>query len=201
MNNSFTSIEDKWKKSKKSIQYSDMNMTSIYEKIGRINSDNIKFYYGTLMILTLTLVVITGFFKFVAPVKDVASIIGAGLMILGLCFRILTELKSISKIKKVQIHENTMQTIEKVIRFHEHRKIIHTIIMPIILLLYTIGFYMITPEFLKYLAVELVILFDAIYLIMIIVLYIQFRKGIKKEMQNIELTFNLKHSVLNNVNT
>jgi hypothetical protein len=68
--------------------------------------------------------------------------------------------------------------------------------MPVILVIYSIGFYMLTPEFLKYLSVEMVIFYDVIYLVMILFLFFQFRKGIKKEMTNLELTIDLKKSVV-----
>ena len=57
---------------------------------------------------------------------------------------------------------------------------------------------MLTPEFLQYLPIEMVILYDVIYLIMNLILYFQFRKGIRKEMINLELTINLKQTIQKN---
>jgi hypothetical protein len=196
MDKDFTSLENAWKKSKKSIQDSEKNVEAIYKKIDQAKGDNVKFYYGTLFILLFTLIGITSFFVFVAPVKELLSRIGASAMIIGLVVRILIEVRSISKLKNIQVDHSTLETIESAIDFHKHRKVIHSIIMPVILVIYSIGFYMLTPEFLKYLSVEMVIFYDVIYLVMILFLFFQFRKGIKKEMTNLELTIDLKKSVV-----
>lgn len=196
MDKGFTSLENAWKKSKKSIQDSEKNVEVIYKKIDQAKGDNVKFYYGTLFILLFTLIGIISFFVFVAPVKELLSRVGASAMIIGLVVRILIEVQSISKLKKIQVDHSTVETIESAIDFHKLRKLIHTIIMPVILIIYSIGFYMLTPEFLMYLSKEMVIFYDVIYLVMIVFLFFQFRKGIRKEMTNLELTINLKKSVL-----
>lgn len=196
MDKDFTSLESAWKKSKNSIQNSEKNVDVIYKKINQAKGDNVKFYYGTFFILLITLVGIVSFFVFVAPVKELLSRIGAFAMIIGLVIRILIEVQSILNLKKIRLDHSTLETIESAIGFHKLRKTIHSIIMPVILIIYSIGFYMLTPEFLKYLSTEMVIVYDLIYLVMILILFFQFRKGIKKEMINLELTIDLKKSVL-----
>ncbi len=196
MDKDFTSLESAWKKSKNSIQNSEKNVDVIYKKIDQAKGDNVKFYYGTFFILLITLVGIVSFFVFVAPVKELLSRIGAFAMIIGLVIRILIEVQSILNLKKIRVDHSTLETIESAIGFHKLRKTIHSIIMPVILIIYSIGFYMLTPEFLKYLSTEMVIVYDLIYLVMILILFFQFRKGIKKEMINLELTIDLKKSVL-----
>lgn len=196
MDKDFTSLESAWKKSKNSIQNSEKNVDVIYKKIDQAKGDNVKFYYGTFFILLITLFGIVSFFVFVAPVKELLSRIGAFAMIVGLVIRILIEVQSILNLKKIRVDHSTLETIESAIGFHKLRKTIHSIIMPVILIIYSIGFYMLTPEFLKYLSTEMVIVYDLIYLVMILILFFQFRKGIKKEMINLELTIDLKKSVL-----
>jgi len=195
MNKDFTSLEDIWKKSKENLHTSDSNLNEIYKKIDTAKSENSKFYFGTIYVLLITLLVIISFFVFVAPVKDILSRLGASLMVVGLVARILIEVGSIVRLKRVQVYESTLETIDRAISFHKYRKMIHSVVMPIILVVYTIGYYMITPEFLMYLSLEMVVFYDVIYLIMIIFLFFQFRKGIRKEMKNLELTIALKKSI------
>lgn len=196
MDKDFTSLENAWKKSKENIQNSDKNISAIYQKVDQAKSNSVKFYYGTIYILLITLIGIIAFFILVAPVKELLSRIGATIMVLGLTIRIVIEVGSISKLKQIKVHQTTLETIEHAIGFHKYRKKIHSVIMPIILLLYTVGFYMITPEFLMYLSKEMVIFYDVMYLIIMVFLFYQFKKGIRKELTNLERTIDLKRGLL-----
>ncbi len=195
MNNEFNELQNKWESNKKEIELSNDSFDILYSKIKKKEKENYFFYYGTITILLATLIVISLFFYYVAPVKETLSRIGVGLMISGLLFRIFIEVISISKAKQINNLDNTLKTTENTINFHKFRKIIHKVIAPIIIVLYTIGFYMITPEFSLYIEFWNLVLIDISYVIIGIILFIVIRKGVKKEMQKLNDIIKLKDDI------
>ncbi|MFT5890657.1 MAG: hypothetical protein ACI9Y7_000750 [Dokdonia sp.] len=196
MDSEFNKLQNKWESSKKEIELSNDSFDVLYSKIKKKEKENYFFYYGTITILLTTLFIISLFFYYVAPVKEIISRIGVGLMISGLLFRILIEVISIYKAKQISNLDNTLKTTENIINFHQFRKIIHKVIAPIVIVLYTIGFYMITPEFSLYIEFWNLVLIDVSYVIIGIILFIVIRKGVKKEMQKLTEIMELKNDII-----
>lgn len=196
MSNHFSELENAWKQDKKNIKSSSTALEAVYEKIKTNKKENFFFYYGTIVILTVTLIIISSFFYFVAPVEKLLSRVGVGLMLGGLLIRIIIELISISISKKVHILDCSLEAVDNAISFYKFRKNIHGVIAPIIIGFYTVGFYMITPEFLVYLSVWSVVLIDVSYLIMAVILFISIRKGVLKEMKTLRETVDLRKDLV-----
>ena len=196
MDSEFNILQNKWKSNKKEIELSNDSLDVLYSKIKEKEKENYFFYYGTIIILLVTLIVISLFFYYVAPVKETLSRIGVGLMISGLFFRILIEIISIYKAKQINNIDNTLKTIENTINFHQFRKTIHKVIAPIIIVLYTIGFYVITPEFSLYIKFWNLVLIDISYVIIGIILFIVIRKGVKKEMHQLDDIIGLRNDII-----
>ncbi len=195
MSSDFKELQSKWENNKNSLATSTTNFDGLYAKIKRKEKENYFFYYGTIIILSITLIVISLFFYYVAPVKEMLSRIGAGLMVIGLIFRIFIEIISIYKAKQINKLDNTLKTVENSINFHQFRKTIHQVIAPIIIALYTIGFYMITPEFSLYMKFWNIVLMDISYIIIGIILFVLIRKGVKKEMEKLTDIMKLKKEI------
>jgi len=196
MNSEFNKLQNKWESNKKKIELSNDSLDILYSKIKKKEKENYFFYYGTITILLVTFIIISLFFYYVAPVKETLSRIGVGLMISGLLFRILIEIISIYKAKQINNIDNTLKTTENTIKFHQFRKTIHQVIAPIIIVLYTIGFYMITPEFSLYIEFWNLVLIDVSYVIIGIILFIVIRKGVKKEMKKLIDIIELKNDII-----
>jgi len=196
MDSDIKDLQSKWEGSKNNLDSSTINMDNLYKKIKAKERDNYFFYYSTITILLVTLMVISLFFYFVAPVKEIVSRIGAGTMIFGLLLRIFIELISIGKAKRINNLDDTLKTAKNTINFYQFRRIIHRIIAPIIVVCYTIGFYMITPEFSLYMELWNVVLMDVSYIIIGILLFIVIRKGVKKEMQKLSEIIKLKDTIM-----
>jgi len=62
--------------------------------------------------------------------------------------------------------------------------------------LYVVGFYMISPEFSNYFTLWQMILMDVSCFVIIAVIYIQMRKGIKKEMNMLLEIIALKKEII-----
>jgi hypothetical protein len=196
MNSEFNKLQNNWESNKKEIELSNDSLDILYSKIKEKEKENYFFYYGTITILLATLIVISLFFYYVAPVKETLSRIGVGLMISGLIFRIFIEVISIYKAQQINNIDNTLKTTENTINFHQFRKTIHKVIAPIIIVLYTIGFYIITPEFSLYIEFWNLVLIDISYVIIGIILFLVIRKGVKKEMQKLTDIMELKNDIM-----
>ncbi|QKX06671.1 hypothetical protein HN014_17700 [Aquimarina sp. TRL1] len=192
----FEELQNSWESSKKEITSSDDSLNNLYASIKKKEKENFFFYYGTISILTITLIVISLFFYYVAPVKELLSKIGASLMIIGLLFRILVEVISIYKAKQINSLDKTLQQTENSIVFHQFRKTIHQVVAPVIIVLYTLGFYMITPEFSRYISFWNLVFIDVSYVIMGSILFVLIRRGVKKEMKIIEEIIALKNEII-----
>lgn len=191
MNNDFKALQNSWKSSRNNIKTPTNNFDILYKKIEQKQKENFSFYYGTIIILTITLIAISLFFYYMAPVKETLSRIGAGLMITGLAFRILIEIVSVIKAKRINKLDKTLQTVDNSLNFHQFRKTIHQVYSPII-----IGFYIIFPEFMLYMSVLMIWFIGISYLIMGTVLFIIIRKGVVDEMQRLRDIMELKKDII-----
>jgi hypothetical protein len=195
MEHDFKDLQSQWQDHKNNIAPPKQNMDALYSKIKAKTKANYFFYYGTLLILLMTLIGISLFFYFVAPVKELLSRIGVALMISGLLFRISIEIISIQKAKRMNALNNTLIATENTIKFHQFRKTIHNKVAPTIIILYTIGFYLITPEFSRYIEFWLLVWFNVSYVIIGIILFFVIRKGVQKEMIKINEIMKLRQEI------
>lgn len=193
MNEDFSTLKGNWDSLKDKIDLPSASaVENIEQKIKTKERENYFFYFGTIIILSITLIGIVLFFIYVAPVQEIMSKMGCWLMILGLLFRILIEAISITKAKRIIKLDNTLNNLANLIKFHQFRKIIHNTISPIILTAYTIGFFIITPEFSKYIEFWYLTLICISYFVAGIIIFSVIRKSVKKEMKKIDEILSLK---------
>ncbi len=197
MNDIIDSLQQKWEDDKKSNIPNSDEMNEVVKKIASKKRENLFFHYGNILILSLVLIGISLFFWFVAPVEETLSRIGAGLMIVGLIVRIVIEAFSIGKSKKIDVEVSSLEHTERAIEFHRFRKFVHSWVTIIIVGLYTLGFYLISPEFSKYISFWFMILIDVSYVFIAIILIIIIRKAIIKEMKTLDEIIELKKEIQN----
>jgi hypothetical protein len=185
MNDIIDELQCKWKDEKKSRTIKPAEIDELMDKVNNKKREGLYFHYGNIFILTLVLIGIFLFFYFVAPVEETLSRIGAGLMLFGLVIRIVIEFLSVIKSKRIDAESSSLEYTNDTIAFYRFRKTIHGPITLTIIGLYTIGFYMISPEFSRYLSTWKMILIDVSYIPIAIILIIVIRNGIKKEMKTL----------------
>jgi hypothetical protein len=183
MDNDLFELQNQWQKAKGKLKPKGGAISELYSKIKEKEKSNYFFYYGTISILSLTLIGISLFFYYVAPVQETLSRIGVGQMILGLLIRIIIEVGSIRRAKNINHSDGALKTLENTYAFHSYRKMIHHVVAPTIITCYTLGFYMITPEFTKYIPLPYLIMIDVSYVVVGIILFLVIRKGVRKEMR------------------
>ncbi|KZS38677.1 hypothetical protein AWE51_13890 [Aquimarina aggregata] len=196
MNNEFDDLQRKWQKNKEQIRNEPMAMDTMLAAVTKKKASTIRFQYGNIVVLLITLVVISLFFYYIAPVQQILSRIGVGLMIGGLFLRIIIEFISIIKSKKVDIVNNVLSTTQETINYYNFRKRIHGPITVIIILLYTIGFYMITPEFSLYFSTWQMILINTSYIIAAAIFIPIIRKSVKQEVKTLHEIIELKEKII-----
>jgi hypothetical protein len=146
----------------------------------------LDFHYGNIVVLSITFIVIGLFFFYVTPFRDILSRIGVGLMLGGLLLRIIIEVFSIMKSKKVQLTNDSSSTTDDAIAFYAFRKKVHGPVTITIVVLYMLGFFFLSPEFSRYIPMKWMIIMDGSFVIGAFILIWVIRKGIKDEMTNLE---------------
>ena len=196
MDNEFKNLQQKWQKQKKELGNSSSSFEEILSKIESKRKKGLSFHYGNIIILLITLFGLFLFFYFVAPVEELLSRIGVGFMMIGILIRIVIEIFSSIKSKKINKLDTALKATELTIDFYKFRKKIHGAIMHIIFIMYLVGFYLISPEFSNYFSLWQMILMDVSCFVIITIIYIQIRKGIKSEMQTLLEIIELKNEII-----
>jgi len=153
-------------------------------------------HYGNAGILTLTVVMLIYYFYYLYNFQDLLSHIGYNLMIGGLVVRIIIELFSAFRSRTINISDTAAQSLKNSVAFHEFRKRIHGPITIIIFTLYFVGFYMLSPEFSRYISFTWMIIMDVGALIVGALLILFIRKGIKQELHDLQKMVELQRSLV-----
>jgi hypothetical protein len=143
------------------------------------------FHYGNIMVLIITLIVISFFFLKVAHFKTMLSHAGICLMVGALIIRILIEIYSSIKFNTINLEQEVSRTVQEAVRFYTYRKRVHGPVTIGIVASYAIGFYSLSPEFNIYIPLKWMIMMHLSFLLGAVLLIWQIRKGIKKEMRNL----------------
>lgn len=201
MSNDFDALQRQWQKDKEQVEN---NLESKDEMLATITSKgnwSQRFHYGNIIVLILVLVGIGSFFYFVAPVQKTLSHIGVGLMTGGLALRICIEFISISKLKKVNSYDTVLKSTSSALSFYQFRKKIHGPITISIIVLYTIGFFLITFEFALYFSSTSMVLIYISYVIGAIIPIVLVRKNIIKEIKILHDIVLLKNKIIEEPST
>lgn len=177
----FESLKSAWKDSKREAP-AGMNAIDMQNLVMQNHSQSKRFHLGNVAILAVTCIGISLFFYFLAPMQETISRIGIVLMVGGLIVRIVVELVSHRKADNIEFNVDTKTTALQASKFYAWRKRIHGPVTITIVLLYSLGFYLLTPEFLDYLPQFWVIVMDIGYVVIAVVLTRVINTGIKKEM-------------------
>ena len=185
MDDELKKLKNQWKDVKSSVEKPEIEVDDIIEKAKKNKKSVLYAHYGNMLILTLTLIMITAFFYYVTSFQDLISKIGVVFMIGGLALRILIEWVSSIRSKQMDLTKHANSSMNSLLQFYQFRKKIHGPVTISIVGLYTLGFYMLTPEFSKYIDLHWMVIMDVGYVIGAIILIIFIRKGIKKEMEEL----------------
>ena len=185
MNNSLNDLKNAWQKAKEASANSSEDIVQLIARAEKKRKSTIRFQINNIIILFVSVIGIWLFFEYVAILNFFISKIGIALMIGGLTLRIIIEIVSIVKSRKINLCKSALQTTNDTIKFYNFRKTIHGPITFSIVALYSIGFYMLTPEFSTYFSLPMLLFIDLSYVVGGCIMIWQVRKLIMKEMQDL----------------
>ncbi|MEP2772175.1 MAG: hypothetical protein ABJH05_08500 [Fulvivirga sp.] len=183
MDNSIDKLKGQWKAAGSGSQPTKDTVEDIIKQSQHKMKKAINMHVGNIAILSLTLIGLSLFFYYLAPLQDALSHVGITLMLGGLLVRILIEIVSIAKSKKIDMSSSIEKTNRQYLGFHRYRKNIHGSITLGILFVYSVGYYLLMPEFANYFSriMLIVLIFSYIPVFMIFGFFI--RKSIRDEMK------------------
>lgn len=139
---SFKKIQSEWEKQAE-IVIPENGFETILSKIKAIkNKQKI-----TNVVLGITVLILIGFFFYISGYNNNQVVLGLSLMIGGLITRIIIEILSIRRLKKLNRSKNNRVFRQDLIAYYSQRKIVHLVITPLIVLSYSIGFIILLPLF------------------------------------------------------
>ena len=150
----------------------------IMEKIKSIKGDQ----RGTYIILSVTCIILVGFFFYISAYQYQTVMIGLLLMIVALVVRIVLELISINTINRLDASEDATNFKARLIHYYKNRSKVHYIVTPIIILCYCIGFVMLLPSFKATLSQGFYTYIWVSSIVLLVVLGLLIIKQVKKEL-------------------
>ena len=195
MNNEFSDLQNAWQSQIKERNVERPSFQQLVAEIENKSKKGLSFHYWTVFILIGTIIGLISFFYFVAPVQEIMSRIGVGLMTIGLALRVAIEIGSALRSAKINKLDTTLNSTKATLAFYAFREKVHGALTHIIFGLYIVGFYLISPEFSLYFSLEQMILMDVSFFVIIAFIYLFIRKEIRKEMKMLRDVIELKKEI------
>jgi hypothetical protein len=185
-----------WQQAKASSSKQSAADISSIIKAGEVRKKNtLAAHYGNAAVLSGTVAMLVFYFYYLYDFQDILSKVGYNLMIGGLAVRIVIELFSVWRSRKIKFSDTAESSLKNSVAFYEFRKHIHGPVTIIIFGLYFVGFYMLTPEFSRHISMGWLILMDASAVAVAVVLILFIRKGIRQELRDLEKMVDLQGSL------
>lgn len=195
MSNSLDDLKGQWKAAGTASKSSEVSIEEIIRLSQKKMKQTINMHIGNITILALTFIGLSLFFYFLAPLQETLSHVGIALMLGGLALRILIEIKSITKSKKIDLGSTVEKTNRQYLDFYHYRKNIHGKITLSILIAYTIGYYLLMPEFATYFSPVMLIVLIISYIPVFMIFGYFIRKAIRDEMQYLDELMNERNKI------
>lgn len=175
-----------WQQAKSGAKPSVLDVAAISKAGEARKKSTLTAHYGNAIVLSVTVIFLIFYFYYLYHFQDLLSKIGYNLMIGGLILRIVIEVFSALRSKQIKISDITTASLHNSVAFLEFRKRIHGPVTIVIFILYFIGFYMLTPEFSRYISLKWLLIMDISALFIAVMLMYFIRRGIRQEMEHLE---------------
>jgi hypothetical protein len=185
MDNFLDDLKNSWKQ-EKSQSGPAIDAQELLDKAEAFKKHSIKFQYGNVLILSIVLILYIIFFYQFLLYGTTLSKAGFLIMAIPLALRIVAELVSITKGKKIKPDDNAVQHNDEMIKYTAFRKWMHGPVTYTIIFLYTVGYYFIMVQFADLVPGWLIIVMCVGYPVAAFLIIKQVRKSIKKEMDQLQ---------------
>jgi membrane protein YdbS with pleckstrin-like domain len=186
MSTEFDNLKNKWQAARKDVGGAPPAIGELVAKAEAKKKSTLYFQYGNIIVLSFVLIGISLCFYFFFPFRELLSRSGVFLMIAGLMIRIGVETFSTIKSKNIQFTDHALKATTNTLEHYNFRKTVNGPVTITLVVVYVIGFYMLTPEFIKYVDWRWMLLFDSLFTVSGVILIWQIRKGIRKEMDDLK---------------
>ena len=185
MKNEMDDLKQLWNNAKQATP-STTTAKQLIQQAAEKKKSSIYFQYGNILILTVVLLGLWVFFYRMYPFATLLSKIGTWLMLGGLALRICIEMLSVSRFGKIHVTDSALQNTSSTVSYYRFRKTIHGPVTFLIIAAYTIGYYLLMPEWSTHFRLSTMILLCCSYPVGAIILIKLIRKGIRKEMDDLK---------------
>jgi hypothetical protein len=182
MDNQIETLKNLWENSRSKESGDSANTGHIIKMAKEKMKRTRRMQLDTILILSITLAIIALYFTQVVQLNETLSRIGAVLMTGGLAVRILIDCYSIYLSSKLDPADSAFNSNRATLVYHRFRKLINGPVTVVILLLYSVGFYMLTPLFYRIFNLPVLILIDASYGVIAFIFIGYIRRTIRQEM-------------------
>jgi hypothetical protein len=173
--NNFEELQSNWK-NQPEIQATEEGFQSLLDSL-RILKNKQRITY---LVLGSTIIILIGFFFYIAGYSNQQVVLGITFMIGSLLIRILLEVLSIRNLNKMNMVSQQTDFRNDLLAYYKNRKLVHFLWTPIIITCYVIGFIILLPLFKATLSAG----FYTYIIISSIVLLIFFSVFIAKQIRN-----------------
>ena len=195
MQTEFNDIKQLWKQDKTSAKDSP-DSSAIIKLAEQKKRSTTRTQLANITVLVVVVFALLGYFMFVAKFQFTLSHVGEVLMCGGIILRIGIELASIFYAKRIDLSEVALKSNNSILSYYNFRKKIHGTITIAIIVLYTIGFYMLSPEFSYWFPMWLLILINLTYILAAIIFSYFIRSAIRREMKTLNEIKRLREDLL-----
>jgi hypothetical protein len=195
MENEMDDLKKIWKSAKGNVGRANVSADTLIQQAKSKKKKTLASHYGNIGILASVAVILWLCFRFLFPFRETLSRTGVALMIGGLIVRIAIEFFSIVKSNKVRVSDTTARATEDTIAFYEFRRKIHGPVTLTIVILYIIGFYLLSPEFSKYMTMQWVIIMDIGFLVGAGIMSWAIRTGIRQELEDLRQLIEIRRQL------
>ncbi|WP_303918600.1 hypothetical protein [Draconibacterium sediminis] len=195
MQTEFNDIKQLWKQDKTSAKDSP-DSSAVIKLAEQKKRGTTKTQLANITVLVVVVLALLAYFIFVAKFQLTLSKIGAILMCGSIILRIGIELASIFYAKRFDLSEAALKSNNSILNYFNFRKKIHSTVTIAIIILYSVGFYMLTPEFSHWFPLWLLILIDLSYILAAVIFSYFIRSAIRREMKALNEIKRLREDLL-----
>ncbi|WP_321371825.1 hypothetical protein [uncultured Draconibacterium sp.] len=195
MQTEFNNIKQLWEQEKTSAK-NISDSSDIIKLAEQKKRSTTRTQLANIVILVVVVFGLIAYFQMVAKFQNPLSFIGEILMCGSIMLRIGIELASIFYAKRIDLSEAALKTNDTVLSYYNFRKNIHGSVTIAIIILYSIGFYMLTPEFSHWFSLWLLILIDLSYILAALIFGYFIRSAIRREMKALNEIKRLREDLL-----
>jgi hypothetical protein len=137
----------------------------------------------TQLILGSTVAILILFFFYIAAYKYIGPLLGMSLLIGVILVRVAIEIKSQQKLRKLNVLLTFVDFKEQLITYYQQRKKLAFKTIPVLLIVYNIGFVIMSYYFYQYLSRGFFYYIVISYIVSFVVLFYFIRKHVLEELQ------------------